>query len=121
MAADKDISTIFEGWDYVPDELAVRRIKGLDGKMKIQLRLDMGLLQMEVNGRPDGTRPFGTESVFDHHTSLLAQHLAQGRLEGVLQRVRPGWPDAIKPRAGHTQGLVRRGHQNPGPQLAATA
>lgn len=37
-------------------------VEGSDGRQVIQLRLDLGLLQMEKLGRPDGTRPqgFGT-------------------------------------------------------------
>ena len=36
-----------------------RKIVGEDGKEKLQVRLDLGLLQMELNGRPDGERPHG--------------------------------------------------------------
>ena len=50
----KDIAVILNGWDYNPDEVTVRRILGLDGRVKIQMRLDLGILQMEVDGRPDG-------------------------------------------------------------------
>lgn len=59
----KDISSILQGWDYQPGEVTVRKISGDDGKEKVQLRLDMGLLQMEVRGRPDGQRPEGKESL----------------------------------------------------------
>jgi hypothetical protein len=47
--------------------VSARRIRGADGKDKIQLRLDMGLLQMEVDGRPDGARPNGFESLLDYY------------------------------------------------------
>ncbi|HID10002.1 MAG TPA: hypothetical protein EYP17_01695 [Candidatus Latescibacteria bacterium] len=70
----KDISPILEGWEFQPDRISVRRIKGLDGKPKIQLRLDMGLLQMEVEGRPDGQQPYGHESLLEYHLSLLEEH-----------------------------------------------
>ncbi len=53
----KDIAVILNGWDYNPDEVTVRRILGLDGRVKIQMRLDLGILQMEVDGRPDGQHP----------------------------------------------------------------
>jgi hypothetical protein len=45
----------------------VRKIMGNDGREKIQLRLDMGLLQMEMTGRPDGDEPEGAESLFALH------------------------------------------------------
>lgn len=58
----KDISHILADWGYVPDDVTVRIVKGDDGRDKIQLRVDMGLLQMELDGRPDGLRPEGGES-----------------------------------------------------------
>ena len=48
-----DIEPIISDWPYRPDEITVRVIEGLDGQRKIQLRLDLGVLQMEFDGRPD--------------------------------------------------------------------
>jgi len=62
-----DINRILHDWDFNPDELMVRIILGDDGREKLQLRLDMGLLQMELNGRPDGQRPEGYESWLDYY------------------------------------------------------
>jgi len=61
----KDISKILEGWEYDSDQTSVRIVKGDDGRDKIQLRIDLGLLQMEFDGRPDGQRPQGAASLFD--------------------------------------------------------
>ena len=66
-----DISPILEGWDYRPDRPAVRQIVGNDGKPKIQLRLDLGLLQMEATGRPDGKRPHGFDTLLAHYRAML--------------------------------------------------
>ena len=63
----KDISPILEGWDYDPDRVSVRIVAGDDGREKIQLRLDLGLLQMDFEGRPDGKRPAGCVSWFDYY------------------------------------------------------
>ncbi|MCK5739304.1 hypothetical protein KAH55_08985 [bacterium] len=63
----KDISLILDGWEYLPDQLTVRKTMGLDGKWKIQMRLDLGLLQMTLHGRPDGVRPFGYESLLEYY------------------------------------------------------
>ncbi|HEY2159205.1 MAG TPA: hypothetical protein VGH33_26495, partial [Isosphaeraceae bacterium] len=63
----KDITPILDGWDYDTDELQVRIIQGLDGADKIQMRVDLGLIQMELAGRPDGVRPFGFDSLLDYH------------------------------------------------------
>src|SRR6202011_6421011 len=40
---------------------------GLDGHEKLQLRIDLGVLQMELSGRPDGVRPYGCESLLEYH------------------------------------------------------
>jgi len=67
----KDISSIIEGWEYKPDEINVRKITGDDGVEKVQMRLELGLLQMEIDGRPDGKRPHGHESLFAYYEYLL--------------------------------------------------
>jgi len=69
----KDITPILEGWDHDSDELQVRIVKGLDGEDKIQMRVDLGLLQMDLTGRPDGVRPFGFDSLLDYHRSRAAK------------------------------------------------
>lgn len=64
-----DISRVLEGWDYDPNDVRVRIVAGDDGRERIQLRLDLGVLQMEVDGRPDGARPAGVESWLEHYSS----------------------------------------------------
>lgn len=61
-----DISSALTGWDYQPGEVNVRLIRGDDGRRKIQLRLDLGLLQMETTGRPDGKKPHNCASELDY-------------------------------------------------------
>jgi hypothetical protein len=61
----KDITHILAGWDHEPDELQVRIIAGADGRDKIQMRIDLGLIQMELEGRPDGRRVGEYESLLD--------------------------------------------------------
>lgn len=61
----RDISPALAGWDFDPDNLQVRLVEGLDGREKIQMRVDLGVLQMECEGRPDGQRPGGHESLLD--------------------------------------------------------
>ena len=69
-----DISHLLEHWDYQPGQVAVRRFKGKDGTEKIQLRVDLGLLQMNAEGRPDGKRPFGRASLLEHYQARLERH-----------------------------------------------
>lgn len=75
----KDIAKILDEWEYQPDadEIRVRRIMGTDGKPKIQMRVDMGLIQMELTGRPDGKRPHGKKSLLEHYLSLIREHKAK--------------------------------------------
>jgi hypothetical protein len=72
--ASKDISGILKGWDYESGTINVRKVAGLDGSPKLQLRLDLGLLQMELTGRPDGQRPHDAESLLEYHEALLRDH-----------------------------------------------
>jgi hypothetical protein len=63
----KDLQPLLDDWQYDPEKLCVRRIKGEDGREKIQLRIEMGILQMEISGRPDGQRPQGSESLLSFY------------------------------------------------------
>jgi hypothetical protein len=69
----KDINPILAGWDHDPTEFQVRIVAGLDGHDKIQMRIDLGVIQMEVDGRPDGRSVGDHESLLD---SLEAQYSA---------------------------------------------
>ena len=51
----KDLGPILGDWPHEPGQITVRKIRGTDGRVKIQLRVDLGLLQMEADGRPDGS------------------------------------------------------------------
>lgn len=70
----KDLAKILEGWEYQPEEVQVRIVLGDDGRNKIQLRIDMGLLQMEMDGRPDGAHPEGCESWLDYYLHKQQEH-----------------------------------------------
>ena len=63
----KDISDIVSGWDYDPNEVRARWVQAADGSRKLQLRLDLGVFQMEPTGRPDGRRPRGFESLREYY------------------------------------------------------
>src|SRR5881275_582473 len=71
-----DISNLLENWDYQPGQIVVRRFTGRDGQEKIQLRVDLGLLQMNAEGRPDGKRPFGHTSLLEYYQARLYKHVA---------------------------------------------
>jgi hypothetical protein len=71
---DEDIRPIIKDWSYRPGKISVRKIVGDDGRHKIQMRLDLGMLQMEVTGRPDGTRPNDCESYYDYYRGQLEEY-----------------------------------------------
>ncbi len=73
----KDISKTLEGWDYDPDKISVRIVMGDDGRERIQLRLDLGLLQMEFDGRPDGRQIMGCNSWLDYYQRKQREHDAR--------------------------------------------
>jgi hypothetical protein len=60
--ASEDIGRILHGWPYRPGAIGTRRVRAADGREVLQLRIEMGVLQLEVTGRPDGTRPKGAET-----------------------------------------------------------
>jgi hypothetical protein len=62
-AMSLDLNTILKDWPYESGTVKVRKITGLDGREKLQLRVDLGVLQMEITGRPDGRRPHNCESL----------------------------------------------------------
>jgi hypothetical protein len=62
-----DIQAILRSWEFDPDQFQARVIRGVDGQDKIQMRIDLGLRQVEMAGRPDGRQPFGFESLFDYY------------------------------------------------------
>jgi hypothetical protein len=61
---------LFDAWPYEFGEVAARRVQGADGREVVQLRVEMGVLQMEVDGRPDGTKPGGYTTCADWLSAL---------------------------------------------------
>ena len=72
-----DISHLLENWDYQPGQIIVRKFTTRDGQEKIQLRVDLGLLQMNAQGRPDGKRPMGHPSLFEYQEARLKKHIEE--------------------------------------------
>lgn len=73
----KDIDDVLRQWPFTPGDLRVRVVKARDGRKVLQMRVDLGLLQLEMSRRPDGERPGGHETYLDF---LLAEsfHLGEG-------------------------------------------
>lgn len=65
MSSYKGLDGILQDWEFDPHSLSVRLVKGDDGRDVIQMRVDLGVLQMETQGRPDGLTPNGFETFLD--------------------------------------------------------
>src|SRR5205809_7549010 len=74
-----DLNTVLRDWPHENGKIKVRKIVGLDGHEKLQLRIDLGILQMELTGRPDGQRPHNCESLLVYHQRRAER--AEGRGE----------------------------------------
>src|SRR4029077_18741688 len=78
-----DLNTILKDWPHENRAIKVRKIMGLDGRQKLQLRIDLGVLQMELTGRPDGVRPHGCESLLTYHQMRAAKAEAGSETYGL--------------------------------------
>jgi hypothetical protein len=73
-----DLNTILKDWPHQNGNVKVRKIAGLDGREKLQLRVDLGVLQMEMSGRPDGQRPHNCESLLEYHQRRAVRAAEKG-------------------------------------------
>jgi hypothetical protein len=58
-----DISKLLNEWPHKAGRLNVRITLAPDGRELIQLRIDLGIIQMEMSGRPDGLLQDGFPSL----------------------------------------------------------
>jgi len=68
-----NLDSILAAWPYQPGALQVRAVQA-GGREVIQIRVDLGLYQLEPTGRPDGTRPFGFSTYFDYLRDRAERH-----------------------------------------------
>ncbi len=61
-----DLDELTFGWDCPPGELRARVVVGRDGLELVQLRVDLGVMQMCAEGRPDGNRFHGLPSAREY-------------------------------------------------------
>ena len=72
MYSRQDIDEILKQWPFDPFSVNVRQLN-LDERDVLQMRVDMGLLQLEIEGRPDGKRPHGASTYYDYLTKKAEQ------------------------------------------------
>jgi hypothetical protein len=61
-----DIEAALKGWEYKPGVVQARLVQVRGGREVIQVRVDLGILQLETANRPDGARPHGLATYFDY-------------------------------------------------------
>ena len=83
----RDLDEVIQGWPYdtEPSERLAREVRARDGRKVLQVRIELGVLQLEVTGRPDGVRPHGFVTYLDY-----LRHSATGRGQTPAQVRRAG-------------------------------
>jgi len=51
---DRDLRPLLQDWPHDPERLNVRVLEVEEGRTVLQVRVELGILQMEIDGRPDG-------------------------------------------------------------------
>ena len=59
-----DIDELLRQWPFDPFAINVRMLE-LRKRQVLQMRVDMGVLQLETQGRPDGMTPHGATTYYD--------------------------------------------------------
>ena len=101
----RDIDEALQGWAFDPESGAARQIKARDGRPILQVRVELGLLQMEVEGRPDGGRPHGFPTYLEY---LRGRANAKGSGFGSKGK---GWSMSKEQRAEADREFVQFDHR----------
>lgn len=70
----RDIDEVLRQWPFRPGVIMARKVQASDGREVVQMRVEMGILQMETEHRPDGTRPGGANTYLDYVARRAARH-----------------------------------------------
>jgi hypothetical protein len=73
-----DIAPILNRWPLTPGRINARIIDGSDGRPKLQIRMELGMLQMEIDGRPDGQRPHQFPTLLEYQRDRLKRYRQGG-------------------------------------------
>jgi hypothetical protein len=75
----QDIDNALKGWEYKPGQVQARLVQASNGRQVIQMRVDLGILQIETTSRPDGAQPHGFPTYFDYlkDQARIAQQAGQ--------------------------------------------
>lgn len=77
-----DIGPLLSSWPYDEQaDLMVRQVTTDDGEPRLQIRVELGLLEMQMEGRPDGASPGGHASLLDYYLDRLQSEAGNRRLQ----------------------------------------
>jgi hypothetical protein len=65
MPEPQDIDRLLRHWPFEAGMISARLVPAQDGREVLQMRIEMGILQMETSGRPDGEKPGGAATYLD--------------------------------------------------------
>ena len=71
---NNDLTELLKEWPYEAGHIIARIVKTGEDEDVLQLRVDLGILQMKLDGRPDGERPNGFESYLEFYEDQAAAH-----------------------------------------------
>jgi len=72
----RDLAELLAEWPFEPGRVNVRRV-GEGPDAPIQVRVELGILQLAATGRPDGQRPGGRESLLELFRAACAADAAR--------------------------------------------
>ncbi len=81
----EDLTTLLARWPYRPDEFTARATTADDGRSILQIRVELGILQLEVDGRPDGQQPGGNTTVLAGIATPLTLDTARALRDEITQ------------------------------------
>lgn len=73
MKRTMHLDDLIKDWEFNPHTLNVRMVKGNDGRDVIQMRVDMGVLQLETTGRPDGVQTKGHPTYLEYLQEVMLE------------------------------------------------
>jgi UvrB/uvrC motif len=76
----RHIDDALADWEFQAGIVQARLVHASDQRQVIQLRVDLGILQMETAGRPDGKRPNGFVTYFDFLQQEARETAKTGKL-----------------------------------------
>ena len=82
----KDLTSILRDWPEEEIEVDARLINGVDGKPLLQLRVSLGLLQMRLDGTPEGRSD-------DHTDGIVKELTAQFDQNGAMEVSEERWDE----------------------------